>query len=337
MFNVQEIRTIIKFLHLSGYNDKEIHSVMSEKIAPEIVSLRTITTWTKRFANKEYSVEDRVRSGRPKEDKTRMMVELEIKTDKYLTCREIGRRLSIDHKTVSNILRNELKMKKINHKWIPHELTESQKQIRVVHAQNLQNHLSDSVKQNNTITLDETWVNWSNCYESVWLFENEKVPTNVKRSVKSKKTMITVAWMRNKILSITALPSSQTFTKKFFEDVVIVDILQALSKIGVDPNNEDVFVHMDNSPCHSSVITLKGFKLNRLVHPPYSPDLAPCDFFLFGYLKFLLQGKEFQNEKEVHEEVSKILTSIPSVMLVNAFEAWKRKLIACVRCGGDYV
>ena len=80
MFNIQEIRTIIKFLYLSGYNDKEIHSKMSEKIAHEIVSSHTITTWTKRFANKEYSAEDRARSGRPTENKTRMLVEFEIKT-----------------------------------------------------------------------------------------------------------------------------------------------------------------------------------------------------------------------------------------------------------------
>ena len=34
-------------------------------------------------------------------------------------------------------------------------------------------------------------------------------------------------------------------------------------------------------------------------HPPYSPDLAPCDFFLFPRMKRDLKGKRFQNVEEV--------------------------------------
>jgi hypothetical protein len=34
-------------------------------------------------------------------------------------------------------------------------------------------------------------------------------------------------------------------------------------------------------------------------HPPYSPDLAPCDFFLFPRLKSTLNGKQFQDVAEI--------------------------------------
>ena len=37
-------------------------------------------------------------------------------------------------------------------------------------------------------------------------------------------------------------------------------------------------------------------------HPPYSPDLAPCDFFLFPRMKRDLKGKRFQNVEEVREK-----------------------------------
>jgi hypothetical protein len=37
-----------------------------------------------------------------------------------------------------------------------------------------------------------------------------------------------------------------------------------------------------------------GFTL--MPQPPYSPDLAPCDFFLFSYLKQHLEGKHFARE-----------------------------------------
>ena len=43
-----------------------------------------------------------------------------------------------------------------------------------------------------------------------------------------------------------------------------------------------------------------GFDL--LPHPPYSPDLAPSDYWLFADLKKMLQGKRFGSNKEVIAE-----------------------------------
>ena len=43
-----------------------------------------------------------------------------------------------------------------------------------------------------------------------------------------------------------------------------------------------------------------GYKL--LPHPPYSPDLAPSDYWLFADLKKALQGKRFGSDEEVIAE-----------------------------------
>jgi len=37
-------------------------------------------------------------------------------------------------------------------------------------------------------------------------------------------------------------------------------------------------------------------------HTIYSPDLAPCDFFLFPRMKRDVKGKRFQNVEEVREK-----------------------------------
>jgi histone-lysine N-methyltransferase SETMAR len=44
-----------------------------------------------------------------------------------------------------------------------------------------------------------------------------------------------------------------------------------------------------------------------LEHPPYSSDLAPSDFHLFGLLKNHLGGKRFIDDEEVETEVQKWL------------------------------
>jgi hypothetical protein len=47
----------------------------------------------------------------------------------------------------------------------------------------------------------------------------------------------------------------------------------------------------DNAPSHTSVLTqqfLAKYKIALITHPPHSPDLAPCDFFLFSKMKLKL-------------------------------------------------
>jgi hypothetical protein len=52
------------------------------------------------------------------------------------------------------------------------------------------------------------------------------------------------------------------------------------------------WVHMDNPMCHdgSKVVSkFDKYQIARLPHPPDSPDLSPCDFWLFGMLKKILK------------------------------------------------
>jgi transposase len=53
------------------------------------------------------------------------------------------------------------------------------------------------------------------------------------------------------------------------------------------------WLHHDNAFAHMSLKTTEFVTNNNMVivpHPPYSPDLAPCDFFLFPKLKMKLKG-----------------------------------------------
>jgi hypothetical protein len=63
----------------------------------------------------------------------------------------------------------------------------------------------------------------------------------------------------------------------------------------------------DNAPVHISAksqaaIQQCGFQ--QLNHPPYSPDLAPSDYFLFRVMKNIFRGKRFSSDEEVKEAVT---------------------------------
>ena len=67
-----------------------------------------------------------------------------------------------------------------------------------------------------------------------------------------------------------------------------------------------VIFHHDNAQSHRAATTQTavrqlGFEL--LSHPPYSPDLSPCDFFLFPVMKTYLRGTHFDDTHELSAAV----------------------------------
>jgi hypothetical protein len=80
-------------------------------------------------------------------------------------------------------------------------------------------------------------------------------------------------------------------------------------------------------------------------HPPYSPDLAPCDFFLFGYIKGKLVGKQYETPENLISEVRNIIKGIRPDVLKSIFEfckgrlldCWIAGLLDCWSSGGEYV
>jgi hypothetical protein len=57
-------------------------------------------------------------------------------------------------------------------------------------------------------------------------------------------------------------------------------------------------------------------------HPPYSPDLAPCDIALFPELKMKLKGRRFETVSDIQKESQVVLDSIKENDFHHTFEAW---------------
>jgi transposase len=68
----------------------------------------------------------------------------------------------------------------------------------------------------------------------------------------------------------------------------------------------------DNAPSHTSVFTqqfLAKHKMAVIFQTPYSPDLAPCDFFLFPDMKLKLKGRRFDTTEEIQGESKRVLNT----------------------------
>ncbi|XP_071109085.1 protein GVQW3-like [Haliotis cracherodii] len=84
-----------------------------------------------------------------------------------------------------------------------------------------------------------------------------------------------------------------------------------------------------------AVLKRNGFKV--LPHPPYSPDLAPSDFFLFPNLKKKLCGRHFWSDDELTTAVEGWLHEQPHGFYHNGLLALTHRWTKCIDLNGVYV
>jgi hypothetical protein len=82
-------------------------------------------------------------------------------------------------------------------------------------------------------------------------------------------------------------------------------------------------------------LTNLGF--TRMEHPPYSPDLASCDFFLFGAMKEKLSGQRFEGVERLFLPVEAFLRGFSGNFLQTVFLELERRSRICCESGGEYV
>jgi hypothetical protein len=70
-------------------------------------------------------------------------------------------------------------------------------------------------------------------------------------------------------------------------------------------------------------------------HLPYSPDLGPCDFFLFLRMKLKVKGRRF-HVTEIQEESLTILHAIPKSQFQQFFQQWQKRWTHCMNSKGEY-
>jgi transposase len=85
-----------------------------------------------------------------------------------------------------------------------------------------------------------------------------------------------------------------------------------------------LFLHHENAPTHTSLETTEFVTNNNMVivpYPPYSPDLAPCDFVLFLKLKMKMNGR-FETVSHIQRESKAVLDSIKENYFHGNSEKW---------------
>jgi hypothetical protein len=148
--------------------------------------------------------------------------------------------------------------------------------------------------------------------------------------------MLTVVWNPHGFHVIKVLPRGCKWTSQYYID----NILPEIFALHIAGDRRKLVIHGDNARPHVSRGVKRSLEergLRTALHPPDSPDLAPSDFFLFGYVKRAFRGSQFQTVEELLASVVGILNAIPTETLISTFHEWIKRLQRCIDTDGEYV
>ena len=221
-----------------------------------------------------------------------------------LKLREIAEILKISEGSVFIILHESLGMRKLFSKWVPRLLTTDQKQQHVEDSERCLELFKRGKKDflRRYVTMDETWIHHhtpeTKRSSAEWTAAGES------RGQKLKSGLARLWHPYFEILFIDYLVKFKIINSNYY--MALLDRLSAeIKKKQPHMQKKVVLFQQDNAPCPKSMKTM--VKLNELSfellsHPPYSPDLAPSDYWLSAALKKILQGKRFGSNEEVIAE-----------------------------------
>lgn len=169
--------------------------------------------------------------------------------------------------------------------------------------------------------------------------KSEATPVKAKSRLSAGKVLATVFFDCKGILLIDFLHERRTINAAYYCDLLTQVRLAYRSKRRGQPIREVILLH-DNARPHTAEVTrrkLEEMKWKPLDHPPYSPDLSPCDFHLFGPLKEALGGKRFEDDAGVEGFVRNWLVTRPRSFYDEGIRKLPIRWTKCISKAGDYV
>ncbi|UYV77838.1 hypothetical protein LAZ67_15002542 [Cordylochernes scorpioides] len=235
-------------------------------------------------------------------------------------------------------------MRRVAAKFVPKLLNCDQKQ----HRMNIANEMLDSVRDDpnllqRVITGDEAWVYGydveTKAQSSQWKLPHEPRPKKARQVRSNVKVLLTVFFDCRGVVHHEFLPQGRTVNKEYYLQVMR-KLHEAIRQKRPDLwKNKNWLLHHNKAPAHT-LLLVRDFlaKNNTLMmpQPPYSSDLAPCDFFLFPKLKRPMKGRRYATLDEIKTASKEELKRFLKMIFLKCFEDWKNRWHKCIISHGDY-
>ncbi|KMQ83207.1 histone-lysine n-methyltransferase setmar-like protein [Lasius niger] len=231
----------------------------------------------------------------------------------------------VSYEDCQAICTDDLNLRCIASKPVPKVLTPEQKKDRL----DVCRYLRDEANK------DPTFISRVITGDDIWVYPDSET---MQQSPQSKFNLIVFFDIKG-IVHQEFVPPNQTFNADFYCDV-LERLEEAVRKGRREMwNNRNWLLHHDNALTHTAQETkylLIENNISVVRHPPNSPDLAPCDFFLFPKIKKEL-NKHSKTRHTVEAVTQEVLLSLQPKDFQEAFEEWQKRWDQCIKSKGDYI
>lgn len=346
--SLEQLRFYVFTRRQLGDAPPKIYADLMAVYGEECVTYRTVCRWIQHFREGKIDLKDEHRKGRPtvaRNEQTVLLVKKVVEDDPHISIREISETYALSYGTVERILRDDLKLKKVAARWIPHLLTEAEKKRRVDCSKQLLKMFGpDGPKRLcDVVTGDETWMSFygipNKRSNKMWVGPEDERPVVLRPGFQSRKRLFSIFFNYQGPVVVDILPQKETITAKYYAKTVLPQVMQSICEQRPNVGTQKTLLLHDNASAHKAKVTVTYLEeqgVQVLPHPPYSPDLAPCDFWLFPLMKQNLSGRKFTRIQDLGKAVKSQLHTIPESEYRNAFDSWLRRLTLCVQRGGEY-
>lgn len=251
-----------------------------------------------------------------------------------MTTRMLAEDFECHHRTIENILHEAGKTWRKS-KWIPHELTETQKKRRFEKANEFIQRNNRAPFLENIVTGDEKWIPFKNPnHHNQWLSPGQASIATPVDDFRQEKRLLSVFWDRRHVIHWEVLEKGQTINSELYG--------KQLSRLHRKMRNrkDQVILLDDNARPHTANLIrnkIAEFGWERLDHPAYSPDLAPSDFHLFRALEHFLRGKRFQNIEEMRMSLGQFFESKTQQFYGRGIQLLPEKWQQVIDLDGEYL
>jgi histone-lysine N-methyltransferase SETMAR len=259
-----------------------IHSKLVAVLEDDAIAYSTVTKYCRSASFSSISAISETAEPESSDDLIDQSILQALTEHPCLSVRRLARRLLLPHTTVYYHLTQKLQFVCKHLKWVPHLLSSTEKQNRVVKSIDLLrllHSLADN-KFQQIVTLDEPLFYLSTDHDPMWLPLDQNPDVRARQTVASPKVMVTIAWNPMAFHLIEGLPKGSKFNAGYYISAILEQLAQLPGPRGGERRGK-LFVHADNARPHTARISLDFCDQNKLSvvsHPAYSPDLSPCDF-----------------------------------------------------------
>ena len=235
-------------------------------------------------------------------------------------------------------------MRRVSAKFVPRLLTAEQKDDSVSVCTDLREHAqNDPNFMSSVITGDESWV-YRCDLETKQVSSQCKTASSLRpkkaRQVKSNvKTMLIAFFDIDGLVHHEYIPREHTLNKECYK-TVLQCLCDAVHRHRPEKWRSGIWIlHHDNAPARRAVTTnefLAKHNIPSLPHPPYSPGLALCDFFLFPQLMKTVKGRQFDDFEEIEANATRQMRAVTKSDYQRCFHQWQERWNKCIQAQGHY-